>query len=185
MNKVIILMSALLMGACAGPEAPLAKAKLGGDFALIDQSGRPTKASDFAGKYRILYTGYTNCPDICPTDALVIGQALKKFEQQDRMRGNQVVPIFLSADPQRDTPDQLKKFLANFHPRFVGLTGSLPDVDAALRKFGSYGARDTKTGIVDHGRAVILYGPDGKPIDSLPVEQGVGPVVAALEEWVR
>ena len=83
---------------------------LGGPFTLTDQDGRTRTDRDFAGRYRIMYFGYTFCPDVCPTDMQTVGAGLRLFEAKDPVRGAKVVPIFVTVDPKRDTPAVLKAF---------------------------------------------------------------------------
>ncbi|HEX8413905.1 MAG TPA: SCO family protein, partial [Sphingomicrobium sp.] len=111
-------------------DPPLAGARIGVPFALTDGKGRTVRDTDFAGKYRIVYFGYTYCPDVCPTDSQHIGAALRLLEQRDPALAARIVPIFISVDPARDTPQVVGKFVAAFHPRMVGLTGSAAAIAA-------------------------------------------------------
>jgi protein SCO1 len=186
---VLLFLSACHLGDGAGGAAPLAGAKMGGEFSLTDQNGRAVTQKDFAGRYAIVYFGYSFCPDICPTDALAIGAGLKQFEKSDPERARKVTPVFITADPKRDTPAILKLFLANFHHRFVGLTGSEEQIDAVSQKYGVTIMRnkpDAKGGyLVDHGRYAALYGPDGKPIAFVGQEDGATAVADSLNRWVK
>src|SRR3954452_5260516 len=125
-SRAFAWLAALALAACsAGPgDPPLQGSRIGGPFALVDQDGRAATDRDFAGKYRIMYFGFTHCPDVCPTDLAAIGQALRRFEKSDPARAARVTPIFVSVDPARDTPAVLKEYVAAFHPRLVGLTGT-------------------------------------------------------------
>src|SRR3954462_10734134 len=120
-----LLPLALAAAACSSHDAepPLSGAAIGGPFTLTDQNGRRVSDRDFAGKYRIMYFGFTHCPDVFPTDLAAIGKGLKAFEAKDKARADEIVPIFVSVDPERDTPAGMKDYVANFHPRMVGLTG--------------------------------------------------------------
>ncbi|OYQ26749.1 SCO family protein [Sandarakinorhabdus cyanobacteriorum] len=159
----------------AAPPAPqgnLAGASLGGPFTLTDQNGQSVREADFAGRYRLIYFGYGFCPDVCPTDLALLGRGLKAFEASDAARGARVAPIFITIDPQRDTPAALKPFVAAFHPRLVGLTGTPDQIAAVARAYGVYAKRmetgDPENYLMDHSAMVYLYGPDGKPIGFLP-----------------
>ena len=159
----------------AAPPAPqgnLAGASLGGPFTLTDQNGQTVREADFAGRYRLIYFGYGFCPDVCPTDLALLGRGLKAFEASDAARGARVAPIFITIDPQRDTPAALKPFVAAFHPRLVGLTGTPDQIAAVARAYGVYAKRmetgDPENYLMDHSAMVYLYGPDGKPIGFLP-----------------
>lgn len=169
-------------------DPPLAGATIGGDFALTGSDGATVNWADFAGQYRIVYFGFTYCPDICPTDVQRFSQGLAKFEQAAPELGTKITPIFISVDPERDTPEIVGQFIANFHPRLVGLTGTPEQIEGAARKFAVFYSRgdDTPGGgyLVDHSAVVYLFGPDGEPIAILPTDQGADAVAAELAQWV-
>ena len=163
---------------------------MGGAFALTDQNGRRVGSEQFAGKYRIVYFGYTFCPDVCPVDLQLISAALRQFEQSDPARAARVQPIFITTDPARDTPAVLREFARSFHPRLVALTGSRDEIGRVARAHGIYfEAREPERGasqyLIDHNRIAVLYGPQGEPIAILPHDQGPAGVLEALERWVR
>ncbi len=188
---LLALALALSLGGCARPpEAPpLQGATMGGPFTLTDQNGRRVSDSSFAGKYRLVYFGFTFCPDVCPTDMQAIGAGLRRFEASDPTRAARVQPIFVSVDPARDTPPVLARFVANFHPRFIGLTGSEEEVARTARAYGIFYERaEAQPGggyNVDHSRMAVLYGPEGQPIAIVPHDAGPGGVAAELERRVR
>ena len=182
---------AVLTGCQSDPgPVPLEGARMGGPFNLTDQNGRPFSSTELAGKYPIVYFGYTFCPDVCPVDMALINAALRQFEQSDPDRAAKVVPVFITTDPQRDTPDVLREFAGRFHPRTVALTGSPEDLARVARSYGVYASRRT-TGegedayLVDHSRQLTLFGPEGQPIMLLPEDQGPAGIVEALDRWVR
>src|SRR4051794_10887320 len=191
--KIRALLSlALAVAACSsrvGDAPPLAGAAIGGPFTLTDQNGRQVSDRDFAGKYRIMYFGFTHCPDVCPTDLAAIGKGLKAFEARDKVRAEKVVPIFVSVDPERDTPAVMKDYAANFHPRLVGLTGAPKEIARVAKEYAVWSEKgEAQPGggyNVNHSRAEILMGPDGKPIALLPDDQGVDGIAATLDRWVR
>jgi protein SCO1/2 len=154
------------------PSGNLAGASLGGPFTLTNQDGGTTSDRDFAGQYRLMYFGYGFCPDVCPTDLALLGRGLQAFEAANPARGARVAPIFITIDPARDTPAVLKPFVAAFHPRLIGLTGTPAQIDTVANAFGVY-ARKIETGdaenyLMDHSAMVYLFGPDGRPIAFLP-----------------
>jgi protein SCO1 len=188
----MLLPLALALGGCsAAPPTPppLAGATMGGPFTLTDQNGRRVTESAFAGKYRLVYFGYTSCPDVCPVDMRVVGAGLRRFEAGDRARAARVQPIFITVDPARDTPEVLSAFVAHFHPRTVGLTGSEAEVADAARRYRIFYERHAPGAgggyLVDHTRMAVLYGPAGEPIAPVPHDQGADGVAAELERWVR
>lgn len=188
---VLVLLVALLLAACSsqGAPPPLEGASMGGPFTLTDQNGHRVSDRDFAGKYRLIYFGYTFCPDVCPVDMQVIGAGLRRFEAADAARAAKVQPIFISVDPARDTPEVLRRFVAAFHPRLLGLTGSEAEIAQVAREYRVFYQRgEASPGggyMVNHTRMAVLYGPDGKPITIVPTDHGPEGVAAELGRWVR
>lgn len=172
----------------ADAEPPLAGARIGGPFTLTDQDGRQVTDRSFAGRYRIMYFGYTFCPDVCPVDLQKIGAGLKALEATDSSIAQKIVPVFVTVDPRRDTTPVLKEFVANFHPRLVGLGGSQAAIDAAAKQYGVYyQLHEPGPGggyLVDHSRQAVLFGPDGKPIALVPAEKTPDEIAAELKRWV-
>ena len=180
----------LVLAACSSHSAapPLEGASMGGAFTLTDQNGRRVSDRDFAGKYRLIYFGYTFCPDVCPVDMQVIGAGLRRFEAQDPARAARVQPIFISVDPARDTPAVLGRFVAAFHPRLIGLTGSEAEIAQVAREYRIFYQRgEASPGgyMVNHTRMAVLYGPEGRPVALIPVDQGPDGVTTELGRWVQ
>lgn len=194
MNRLLLLAAALTLAACGGGEgskkspadAPLAGASIGGPFTLVDGDGKTVRDTDFAGKYRIMYFGYTFCPDVCPVDVQNIGGAMKLLDKQDPALSARIVPIFVTIDPARDTPKVVKEFTSAFYPRMIGLTGSAEAIDAAAKAYRvPYAKRVTPSGyLMDHGRQAYLMGPQGEPIALLPQDQSPAAIVAEIERWI-
>lgn len=193
MTMRFILFSALALTACnaSAPPAkpPLEGARIGGAFALTDQNGQAVTERSFAGKYRIMYFGYTFCPDVCPTDVQAIGAAVKTLESSDPVLAAKIVPVFVTVDPARDTPAVLKQFVSAFHPRMVGLTGSADAVARAEKAFAVYAKRGETTAgggyMMDHSRQAYLMDPDNKPVALIPADEGPTAVADALARWVK
>lgn len=193
--KALILIAALSLAACSSgapakdQQPPLAGAKIGAPFALTDQNGRRVSDRDFAGKWRIVYFGYTFCPDVCPTGLQTLSAGLRAFEKADPARGAKIVPIFISVDPTRDTPAALKPFVAAFHPRLVGLTGSEAEITAVAKAYGVYAAKGKQQPgggyLVDHSAQAYLMDPDGKPIALLSEEGPPDKISGELAQWVK
>jgi len=185
----VMLLAACQQGERAAEAPPLAGAKIGGAFTLVNQEGRTVTERDFAGRYRIMYFGYTFCPDVCPTDAAAIGQALKTLDASDPALARRIVPIFVTVDPQRDTPQVLKSFVAAFHPRMVGLTGTPAQIAAVTKAFAIFAGKGaTQPGggyLVNHSRTTYLMSPDGKPLALLPSDQGPQAVAEEIKRWAR
>ena len=181
LRLLLVLVVALLIAAGLGwmrfatppaPQGNLAGASLGGAFTLTNQDGQTVRDSDFAGRWRLMYFGYGFCPDVCPTDLALIGRGLQAFEAQDAARGAKVAPIFITIDPERDTPAVLKPFVAAFHPRLVGLTGTPAQIATVTKAYGVYAKRmdtsDPENYLMDHSAMVYLFDPAGKPVAFLP-----------------
>lgn len=176
---------------------PLEGARIGGPFTLTDQDGRTVRDTDFAGRYRLVYFGYSFCPDVCPVDLQKLMRGLARFEQADAARGAKVQPIFVSIDPQRDTPAALKPFVARYHPRLLGLTGTPDQVAAAAKAYVvTYHKVDGSAPdryLMAHTQLAFLMDPDGKPLALLPLDdpatdadEGAPDKVAAdLAKWVK
>lgn len=171
------------------PEAPLEGAKIGGPFTLTDQDGKAVKDSDFAGKYRILYFGYSYCPDVCPIDLQKIAAGFARFEKEQPERAKNIQPIFVTIDPQRDTPQVLKQYVSAFHPRLIGLTGTpaqikqVADAYLVMYKAQKPAGSDPKAYLVDHSRQAYLMGKQGEPIALLPYDESPEAIAAEIDKW--
>ena len=192
MNKLRALLAACLAVAACHPasgDPPLAGAKIGGPFTLTDQEGRTVRDTQFAGRYRMVYFGYTYCPDVCPTALQHLMQGLRNFAAAAPDRAARVQPIFITVDPARDTPAVMKRYAAAFDPRLIGLTGSAAQIAAVASRFGVYYKRREQGGgsdyLVDHMSQAYLFGPQGEPITLLPQEQDAKAVAAELDRWVK
>ena len=192
-SRFFMLLPALLAlllvscGTAKSEEPPLAGARIGGPFTLIDQNGRQVSDRDFQGKYRIVYFGFASCPDVCPTDLAQIGQALRMLEKSEPALAAKVQPIFITVDPERDTPARLKEYAAAFHPRIVALTGTPQQIADAAKSYAIYYSKtpaDNGEYGMDHLRVIFLMAPDGKPIAMLPHDKDAKAIAAELERWV-
>ncbi len=168
---------------------PLAGARIGGPFALTDQDGRTVTDRSFAGKYRLMYFGYTFCPDVCPTDVAAIAAGLKQVAATRPDIAAKVAPVFVTVDPERDTPAVLKQFTGAFGGGITGLTGSPAAIDAVKKAYGVYAAKGEATPgggyLVDHSRQAYLMDPDNRPIALVPQDKGAQAVAAAITQWVK
>jgi len=195
MTRSLIPLALLCLAPLAGcgggtPEQPpLEGARIGGPFALTDQNGRTVRDTDFAGRYRIVYFGYTYCPDVCPTDMQKIGQAMKILDKDGPRVSQKVVPIFISVDPERDTPAAVKQFVANFYPRTVGLTGKPDQIAQVAKNYAVYYKKQPPGPgggyMVDHLALAYLMGPNGEPLASLPLEKDGAAIAQEVRHWVR
>ncbi len=141
---------------------------VGGPFRLVDHTGRTRTDADFRGKLMLVYFGYTYCPDVCPTDLMQIGAALDKLGAA----GEDVQPLFISVDPERDTTAVLAQYVAAFHPRLIGLTGTPEQISAAAAAYKAYYAKytapDSAVYLIDHSGFVYLMGRAGQYLGFFP-----------------
>ena len=143
------------------------KIKIGGPFELTNQFGETVRDSDFQGQYMLIFFGYTYCPDVCPTTLTTISTALDSLG--NAARG--ITPIFVSVDPDRDTPEYLKDYLVHFHPGIQGLSGTKDQIKQITKSYGIYYAKVQEDGgtdentddyLMDHTAITFLMGPDGQ-----------------------
>ncbi len=130
------------------------------DFELTATDGQPFRLSDVAGDYALIYFGYTFCPDVCPLTMADVRQALADFEGRDRVH-----VIFISVDPERDTPELLARYVKAFGPDFIGLTDDFEKTRAMMKPYGAYAEKEAVTGsaagyLVNHTARLYLVGPD-------------------------
>ncbi|WP_374408500.1 SCO family protein [Pelagerythrobacter sp.] len=196
-NAIASLFAAatLTLAGCGGEQqppletAPLHGAAIGGPFTLTAADGQQRRWADFEGQWRIVYFGFTYCPDICPTDVQRLSQGLGLFEKEHPELGAQITPIFISIDPERDTPGVVGQFVSNFHPRLVGLTGTPEQIAATAKAFGAFYSRGEEGAngayLMNHSNQTYLFAPDGSPVALLPTDEGAEAVAAELARWVR
>jgi protein SCO1/2 len=175
---LIVIVAGFLIGALTGAAALIlgggtfgpavttsGTALIGGPFKLTDQSGKTVTDKDFRGRYMLVFFGFTHCPDICPAELQVIAASLDQLGP----KADEVVPIFVTLDPERDTPQVMADYVKNFGPRFVGLTGSPEAIAAAAKAYRvaySKFQEDNASGdySIDHSALVYLMGKDGEYI---------------------
>jgi protein SCO1/2 len=154
-----------LTGASGGPS-------VGGPFTLVGDTGKTVTNRDFRGKYMLVYFGYTYCPDVCPTTLNAVAQAMDKLGP----KAKDVQPIFITVDPERDTPAVMKQYVSAFSPALIGLTGTPEQIAAVAREYRVYYAKHV-TGpgpndySMDHSSIIYLMGPDGKFIAPIVADQ--------------
>lgn len=177
-ERILMLIAGLLATLVIGlaifwqpeiPERPLPKAALqaAGDFTLQSAAG-PVSLKDYRGKVVLIYFGYTYCPDVCPTSLAATAQGLALLKPEELAK---VAMIFISVDPERDTPARLKDYAEFFHPGIVGVTGTPDKVADIAKRYGVFYARqkvDTAGGyVVDHSSDTYVVGPEGQLIGKI------------------
>ncbi|KAF9591341.1 hypothetical protein IFM89_003964 [Coptis chinensis] len=131
------------------------KAAIGGPFSLVNHEGKHVTDKDFRGKWTVIYFGFTHCPDICPDELQKLVDAVNKIKEK---AGIEIVHVFISVDPERDTVEQVHDYVKEFHPNLVGLTGSVDEVRKVARAYRVYYMKTEEEGsdyLVDH--SIIMY----------------------------
>ncbi|WP_227819605.1 SCO family protein [Aurantiacibacter atlanticus] len=171
------------------PAPPLYDSAVVGGFDLVDTQGKQVLDSDFAGKYQMIYFGYAYCPDVCPFDVQRMMQGYNLFTAEHPDLAGQIQPIFITVDPDRDTPDVVAEFTANFSEDLIGLTGSAEAIEAAAANYFAYYEKleeNSEGGyLMDHSRSGYLVDREGQPMALLSVEDSAQVVATELETWVR
>lgn len=141
---------------------PVAGITIGGAYELTDQNGGTVTDQSFPDKYKLIYFGFTSCPAICPTE-------MKKLTQSLQLLGtktDKIQPIFITVDPERDTPETLKTFLSLFDPRFIGLTGTKDKINAVIRDYKIFATKQQDPAgtdyTMDHSSFIYFLGPGGE-----------------------
>ena len=142
--------------------AVVGQAQVGGPFELVDGEGRTVTDEEFRGEYMLVYFGYTYCPDVCPTELQNMSRALELLGEE----AEAVRPVFITVDPERDTPEVIESYVENFHPRMVGLTGSPEQIEKAAKSYRVY-YKKAESGsaseyLMDHTSIVYLMGREGE-----------------------
>ncbi|HEY3918554.1 MAG TPA: SCO family protein [Stellaceae bacterium] len=157
---------------------------VGGPFSLVDQDGATRRDSDFRGKVMLVYFGYTYCPDACPTTLQAISQTLDLLGNA----ASKVQPIFISVDPARDTPTQLKSYAANFHPGILYLTGAPDALKQAESEYHVYVAKVPQAGsddyLIDHSSIIYVMGTDGRYLGEMPTGLPPKAMAATVQRYL-
>ncbi|OTB04664.1 hypothetical protein M426DRAFT_320530 [Hypoxylon sp. CI-4A] len=163
--------------------------KVGGEFHLVDQEGRPFSSAELRGRYSLVYFGFTHCPDICPEE---LDKMARMFDLVEEQSPNQLTPVFITCDPARDDPKVLKSYLNEFHPRFVGLTGTYDQIKDVCKAYRVYFStpKDVKPGqdyLVDHSIYFYLMDPEGDFVEALgrqhSPEQAAKVILEHMKDW--
>ena len=197
MNKAItgLLVLALVLvigiagrGLLRGDDvADTAPVDIGGPFTLVDQDGRVWTEKDLLDRISVIFFGYTYCPDVCPTKLADIGLALDQLSPAEL---ENVLPVFITVDPDRDTRELVGEYVSYFHPKMVGLTGSFDQTDAAAKQYRAYykyvdrvpGNEDY---LVDHSSITYVMGPDGRFMRHFSYGTGPDDMAAGLRAILK
>jgi protein SCO1/2 len=155
------------------------------DFALIDQAGQPFSLEQLRGSWSLIFFGFTHCPDVCPT-ALYELQQVRKSLQHKLDESTQMPEIlFVSVDPERDTPEALRAYLSHFDPSFIGVTGKHEQLLPLTKQVGiAYRIEEHESGVtqysVDHSTGILLTNPAGRLHGVFPAPHGADDISADL-----
>ena len=189
-RSTIVVLAALAAIAC-GPGSPKFMASdvtgttFGRDFQLTDHNGKPRTLADYHGKAVVVFFGYTQCPDFCPTTLSELAEAMKRLGPD----ADRVQVLFVTVDPERDTPELLSKYVPAFDPRFVGLYGDADTTARTAKEFKilyqKQPGQTPGTCTVDHSAGTFIFDPNGKL--RVYVGYGQGPEVFAhdIKELLR
>ncbi|HEU0117908.1 MAG TPA: SCO family protein [Alphaproteobacteria bacterium] len=165
----------------ADKDVPPSTAKIGGPFSLTDQDNKPVTDANYRGKYLLVYFGYTYCPDMCPTGL----QSMAKSFDQLGADVSKVQGLFITIDPDRDTPAKLKEYTSSFHPKIVGLTGSAQQISSVAKEYQVYYKKgeqvDEHDYVMDHSSLIYLMNPDGKFIATFQEDVDPATLTKALQ----
>ena len=196
-RNIVVIVACFLFGALLGAYALLlnsspgdrvqssGKALVGGPFTLVDPSGKTVTDQNFRGRYMLIFFGYTHCPDICPAELQVMAAALDQLGD----KASKIVPIFITLDPERDTPEAVGAYVKNFGPNIVGLTGSTEAVAAAAKayrvSFSKFQDENSGTNYtIDHSALAYLMGTDGEYITHIPYGTSVAQMLDTLNRYL-
>jgi len=185
----LLFLAHLIASVPAGAEQKVQRlpSLFGGPFSLTDEHGQRITQEAYAGKFMLVYFGYSYCPDICPTDLTVMAAALDALGEG----GERIQPLLISVDPRRDTPEALEEFTDAFHPNLIGLTGTEAEVAAAAKAYRVHRRKFQMEGmsgddyLVDHSTLTYLMGPDGRFVTMFPRGTTVEKMVKTLRKYIR
>lgn len=163
-------------------------ASVGGPFELVNQDGETVRDTDLRGKYMLIYFGFTYCPDTCPVALETMSAALDKMDPDIVA---QIQPMFISVDPDRDTPQAVKDYIGYFHKYFIGLTGTPAQVKQAADAYGVYYAKapaapgdDPQSYLINHVSIIYFMGKDGRYLTHFTHNESPEKISSALQSCV-
>jgi protein SCO1/2 len=192
-RRILLFLAIFVVGAAAiaaatfallpGPQRVATASAVGGPFQLVNQEGQTVSQADYAGAPFLVFFGFTHCPDVCPTTLFDMSQAFDALGPDAR----KIAGLFITVDPQRDTPEVMKSYLGSFHPSIRGLTGSPEQVAAAIKTYRAYAKKVPTQGgdyTMDHTAVVYLMGKDGIFVAPLNLKRPPAEVAADLRKYL-
>jgi len=191
--RALVLLAAFVAGAAAlaaitvvvwprNDAAPVQSA-VGGPFRLTDQNGRVVTDADFKGKPFLVFFGFTHCPDICPTALFEMSETFRRLGPD----AEKMAAIFITVDPERDTPEKLKEYLQSFHPRISGLTGTPAEIEAVTKEYKAYAKKVPLEGgdyTMDHSAIVYLMDREGRFVAPFNLKRPADEAAADLRKYL-
>ena len=156
---------------------------VGGPFALVDNTGRNVTEADYAGRAHLIFFGFTSCPDICPTKLSEATLVLNELGYH----ASRLDVLFISVDPERDTPDVLSAYVSNFHPQITGLTGTPDEIARVAREFRAFYRKVPLDGgdyTIDHSTVVYLFDRDNAFVGPVSLDRDPAEVAAQLRPYL-
>ena len=158
---------------------------INGQFSLIDHNGKKRTHRDFLGRYTLVYFGYTFCPDICPQALTNLSQALYALKN----KAHNINVLFITFDPERDTPPELARYLENFHPQIIALTGNTDAVEKAAQGFRVYYAKSQSSSdsdyLLDHTSIIYVMNKRGRYVTSFNHETSPKDIIAIMQPYLN
>ncbi|HLF24419.1 MAG TPA: SCO family protein [Burkholderiales bacterium] len=187
-TRIAAVLGALLAGAAMLVAAMLyvlpgeatKPSSVGGPFRLLDHNGHVVTDATFKGRPFLVFFGFTHCPDICPTALFEMSEVLKRLGSD----ANKTAALFISVDPERDTPEKLRDYVSSFHPRVFGLTGTPAEIEAVTRVYRAYARKVPLDGggyTMDHSAIVYLMDKDGRFIAPFNLKRSAEQAAADLK----
>ncbi len=188
-TKILALLVAFLAGSLTlvatlvmvMPHRVTQPSSVGGPFALTDQNGNTVTDATFKGEPFLVFFGFTNCPDVCPTTLYEMSEVLNRLGSD----ANKTAALFVTVDPERDTPEKLKQYISSFHPRIFGLTGTEEQIDTIKKEYRVFAKKvPTKDGdyTMDHTAVVYLMDKNGRFVAPFNLSRSADEAAADLRK---
>ena len=168
--------------------AAIGKMAIGGPFSLITHERKPVTDENFRGQWLLIYFGFTHCPDICPEELEKLAEVTETLRKQKADGKHSFQPLFVSVDPDRDTPELISKYIKDYSPHFIGLTGTREQIGEMCKHYRVYFSQGPKVGddyIVDHAIIMYLINPDGEFVDYYGRNKTAKEVSFAIQQHIN
>jgi protein SCO1/2 len=179
----LVLFSAVIFIVTGRSPAPIAMSTVGGPFRLVDQNDKPITEQDFKGQPFLVFFGFTHCPDVCPTTLFEVSEIFRALGPDAK----NLRAMFVTVDPERDTPAVIKDYLASFDPRIVGATGDVDAITAAEKSYRVYAKKVPTDGggyTMDHTAIVYLMSKDGRFVAPFSMKRRPEEAAAELKRYL-